>query len=103
MQDNFQKYIDNSGILIISKSYCRHSQRAKDAASKAGFSFNSPDASSKNVTVLELDKISDGNALHEKLKNKYGQLTVPYLFVDGSLIGDSHSAVSYFGAVRPTR
>lgn len=61
-------------VLIYTKEKCQFCLKAKNFLDKKGISYS------------EIDITSD-QELHEKLKNETRQLTVPYIFINGDLIG----------------
>eukprot|EP00659_Diplonema_papillatum_P019901 gene19901-30610_t len=66
-----------SHVLIFSKSYCPYCTTAKQVFAKHG----------AKTSVIELDKMSDGAAIQDKLAKATGQRTVPNVIIGNTHVG----------------
>lgn len=69
----FKEY-DKESLVVYSKSSCGYCTKAKELLDK------------KNLRYTSIDLTWD-KELHQKLIKETGQTTVPYVFVQGKLIG----------------
>ena len=69
--------IAQTKVMMFSKSWCPHCTSAKDLLRDK----------SVRISVLELDKRSDGDQLQTALQAKSGQRTVPNIYINGDHIG----------------
>ncbi|CCE63462.1 hypothetical protein TPHA_0E03730 [Tetrapisispora phaffii CBS 4417] len=76
-----QKMIDEKPVFIATKSYCNESNAAK------GTLFDEYSILDDEATVLELDKMSDGEAVLFALSKISQQSTLPNIFIKGKHIG----------------
>ena len=72
-----ESYIAKHKVMIFAKSYCPHCKATKKLLNDKGVDYG----------VVEMDLEAIGPDLHDKLKKTKGQKTVPYVFIDGKLLG----------------
>ena len=78
LRKRIQSYMNSQNVLVIfSKTWCPFCDQVKQIAGES----NLP------TRILELDKIQDGSAMHEVLKELSGLKSVPNIFVSGYHIG----------------
>ncbi|KAF2363791.1 Glutaredoxin eukaryotic/virial [Trinorchestia longiramus] len=75
--DVVNQYIDQSKVIIFSKSTCPFCNKVKGLFQKLGVQY----------TSLELDQIENGSEVQQALYEKTGQKTVPNTFINGQHIG----------------
>eukprot|EP00457_Paulinella_chromatophora_P004643 gb/GEZN01004655.1/.p1 GENE.gb/GEZN01004655.1/~~gb/GEZN01004655.1/.p1 ORF type:complete len:470 (+),score=85.00 gb/GEZN01004655.1/:121-1530(+) len=75
--------VDANKVMIFSKSWCPYSKRAKEQFKDLGVPFE----------ALELDQLETGDAIQQQLSKLTGIFTVPVVYVQGQLIGDSDATV----------
>lgn len=71
------KTVQRPGFVVFAKSTCPYCARTE----KIMIDLNQP------CVWIDMDKLSRNTLLHNILKQKYNQHTVPYIFMDGRLIG----------------
>ncbi len=72
-----QDMIKGTRVLVFSKTFCPYCDEAKQIFQSAEVEFESH----------ELDKLPDGSAIQDALKDITGQKTVPNIFINGIHIG----------------
>ncbi|PKS11095.1 hypothetical protein jhhlp_002856 [Lomentospora prolificans] len=72
-----QSIIDQSNVVVFSKSYCPYCKATKSTLEKLGAEF----------TVHELDQLPDGAEIQDALETISGQRTVPNTFIKQKHIG----------------
>ncbi|KAJ9091718.1 hypothetical protein QFC21_005701 [Naganishia friedmannii] len=77
------KEIEDNFIMVFSKSYCPHSAAAKKLFSELEPSLED----GKNYRFIDLDQRDDGIDIQQYLAEKYGQKTVPQVFINKEFIG----------------
>lgn len=77
LDDQVKADIENTPVLVYSKTWCPYCDRAKRALQVLGI----------DVIVYELDKMSDGDAIQGAVERISHQRTVPNIFVGGTHIG----------------
>ena len=75
-------YLDNTPVVIFSKSKCPYCYRSKTLFKKMGVSF----------IALELDKMKNGKDIQTTLYQMTNQRTVPNIFINGEHIGGNDDA-----------
>ncbi|KXN73590.1 glutaredoxin-domain-containing protein [Conidiobolus coronatus NRRL 28638] len=70
--------INSHQLVIFSKSYCPHSNKAKFAIHKLRVIYHS----------VEVDNLDKGEELLDELEALTGQRKVPIIFIDGEFVGD---------------
>lgn len=75
-----EKAISGHSIAIFSKSYCPYCVTAKNSASSLL-------KDSQKLFSIEMNKVTDGDVMHDYLKEQTGQRTVPYVFIKGNFVG----------------
>ncbi|KAJ3396185.1 hypothetical protein HDU92_003857 [Lobulomyces angularis] len=78
---NGKEYVENlikcSKVVIFSKSYCLYCTKAKTMFKKLGVPFEAP----------ELNKVEGGEEIHNYVKEKTQEATVPNIFIGGEWLG----------------
>ncbi|KAI9014889.1 thioredoxin-like protein [Gaertneriomyces semiglobifer] len=64
-------------VVIYSKTYCPYCEKAKELLKGKNVDFY----------TVELDSVDDGEAMHEYLKTKSGQSTVPNIYINERHVG----------------
>ena len=64
-------------VMIYSKSYCPFCVQAKDLLTQKGVEFKS----------IELDQVGGADNVQNAIQAKWGQRTVPAIWVNGEFIG----------------
>ncbi|XP_063219783.1 thioredoxin reductase 1, cytoplasmic-like [Bacillus rossius redtenbacheri] len=77
------KFINDNGIFIFSKSYCPYCKKVKDLFSELAVQFGS----------VELDQIENGNEIQAALYEKSKQKTVPNVYISGRHMGGCSDVV----------
>ncbi|KAJ5295248.1 hypothetical protein PENANT_c001G00470 [Penicillium antarcticum] len=72
-----QKIIDDSGVVVFSKSYCPYCTSTKSTLRSLDATFE----------CLELDKMKDGGEIQAALQELTKQRTVPNIFINRKHIG----------------
>ncbi|RAH73557.1 glutaredoxin [Aspergillus aculeatinus CBS 121060] len=72
-----QNLINENGVVVFSKSYCPYCVASKRLLNDLGAEYK----------VLELDQISDGQAIQDALYEISSQKTVPNIFISQKHIG----------------
>jgi glutaredoxin 3 len=85
IRDTVKKLISDNPVMVFSKSYCPYCAKAKAALSK----YNP-----KNMKVLELDEISNGDDYQDALQVITGGRSVPRVFIGGKFIGGGDDTVA---------
>lgn len=76
---NFVKQaISENAVTVFSKTFCPYCAKAKSALNSL---------SVKNMSVIELDKRSDGDSIQNALQELTGGRSVPRVFIQGKFIG----------------
>ncbi|KAL2111309.1 hypothetical protein VUR80DRAFT_10263 [Thermomyces stellatus] len=76
--------IDQSKVVVFSKSYCPFCNATKSTLSSLGAEY----------TVYELDQLVDGTEQQDALQVLTGQRTVPNVFIDRKHIGGNSEVQS---------
>ena len=69
--------IQNTKVLVFSKSYCPFAGATKQMFQQAGV----------EMTIFELDQMGNGGDLQNKLAQLTNQRTVPNVFIGGKHVG----------------
>ncbi|PYH41478.1 glutaredoxin, partial [Aspergillus saccharolyticus JOP 1030-1] len=72
-----QNLIAENGVVVFSKSYCPYCSASKKLLNELGAEYK----------LLELDEISDGQAIQDALYDISSQRTVPNIFIGQKHIG----------------
>ncbi|KAF3926272.1 Glutaredoxin-C1 [Dactylellina cionopaga] len=72
-----QNFIDENPVAVFSKSYCPYCKASKALLTELNANFN----------VIELDKVDDGSAIQDALREISNQGTVPNIFIGKKHIG----------------
>jgi len=72
-----QSLIDESPVVVFSKSYCPYCKSTKSTLQKTGIDFK----------VIELDQIKGGSDMQDALEQISGQRTVPNVYIKQKHIG----------------
>jgi len=75
--DLIEKYLQESKVVIFSKSYCPYCNRIKDLFKSINQEF----------TAVELDKRADGDNIKKELLSRTGLAIIPSVFVAGNHVG----------------
>ena len=77
LMDQINADIRDNKVMVYSKSYCPFAGASKSLLRGKGCAMK----------VIELDQVSNGQAIQDALKTKTGQSTVPNIFINGEHIG----------------
>ena len=77
IKERIQGLVEYEDVVVFSKSYCPFCRATKELFASLQY----------NITVVELDKTSDGPQVQSALLEMTGQRTVPNIFVKGTHIG----------------
>lgn len=83
---DIEQLIRSHTVVLFSKTYCPFCKQAQalfDGLLKQ---------SEKTTTIVNLNKLENGTQIQNSLKAMYGQSTVPYVFVNQTLIGGNSDA-----------
>ncbi|MBW0526860.1 hypothetical protein O181_066575 [Austropuccinia psidii MF-1] len=72
-----QELIDQNDLVVFAKSTCPYCVKAIETLNQLGHP----------PLVIQLDQIDNGTQLHQALKTKTNQNTVPAIFIKQELIG----------------
>lgn len=67
----------NTQVVVFSKSYCPYCKQTKSTL----------EALDITAKIIELDEVSDGDAIQAALLEESGQRTVPNVYVKGQHVG----------------
>ena len=77
LKNSVETQIVDEKVLIYSKSYCPYCEQTKQCLSEGQVA----------AKIIELDQVNDGAKIQDCLKQLSGQKTVPYVYINGNLIG----------------
>ena len=84
LKSSIEQDIAQNKVMVYSKSYCPFAKATKDLLKSKGIEFK----------AIELDQVSNGDALHAALKSFSGQNTVPNVYINGKHVGGNSDVQS---------
>jgi len=82
--EDIEQLIGSHKVVLFSKTYCpfcKQSQVLFEQQLKV-----------PNLAIVQLDTLQNGADIQKKLNSMYGQSTVPFVFVNQTLIGGNSDA-----------
>ena len=76
-KEQAEELINNSPVIMFSKSYCPFCDKAKDLLNRGKVEYK----------TVELDQVPDGAKLQDALEGLSGQRTVPNIYIGGQHVG----------------
>jgi glutaredoxin 3 len=89
-ENDIEQLITSHKVVLFNKTYCPFCKQAKNLFENQ---LQQRDASTTTAAVIiNLDTLPNGHEIQNTLKSMFGQSTVPYVFVNGTLIGGNSDA-----------
>ena len=82
--EDIEQLIGSHKVVLFSKTYCPFCKQSQVLFERK--------LQVADLAVVQLDTLQNGAEIQTKLKSMYGQSTVPFVFVNQTLIGGNSDA-----------